>query len=160
VAPPEALNAGSTTRRQTTQKHNKVFVGVEVGVDVLCWLIVVRLLRLLCLLRRNVGDPSWCLGQRYIAGEILKHVDTLGGLADAAWLSLYGEEKPQVLAAEFIEYILQRAEEDMKRLGGSWWGLGEGLLNARGFEKAEVDGVKGEYAITYGRYGTDNKALD
>jgi hypothetical protein len=23
-----------------------------------------------------------------------------------------------------------------------------------------VDGVKGEYAITYGRYGTDNKALD
>ncbi|MFZ8810158.1 MAG: hypothetical protein ACO2PN_18890 [Pyrobaculum sp.] len=40
-------------------------------------------------------------------------------MADAAWLSLYGEEKPQVLAAEFVEYILQRAEEeDMKRLGG------------------------------------------
>jgi hypothetical protein len=81
-------------------------------------------------------------------------------LADAAWPSSYGEEKPQVLAAEFVEYILQRAEEDMKRLGGSWRGQGEGLLNARGFEKAEVDGVKGEYAITYGRYGTDNKALD
>jgi hypothetical protein len=59
-----------------------------------------------------------------------------------------------------VEYILQRAEEDMKRLGGSWRGRGEGLLNARGFEKAEVDGVRGEYAITYGRYGTDNKALD
>ncbi len=41
----------------------------------------------------------------------------LRGLADAAWLSLYGEEKPQGLAAEFVEYILQRAEEDMKRLG-------------------------------------------
>jgi len=81
-------------------------------------------------------------------------------LADAAWLSLYGEEKPQGLAAEFVEYILQRAEEDMKRLGGSWRGQGEGHLNARGFEKAEVDDVKGEYAITYGRYGTDNKALD
>jgi hypothetical protein len=81
-------------------------------------------------------------------------------LADAAWLSLYGEEKPQGLAAEFVEYILQRAEEDMKRLGGSWRGQGEGLLNARGFEKAEVGGVKGEYAITYGRYGTHNKALD
>jgi hypothetical protein len=79
-------------------------------------------------------------------------------LADAAWPSLYGEEKPQGLAAEFVEYILQRAEEDMK--GGSWRGQGEGLLNARGFEKAEVDGVKGEYAITYGKYGTDNKALD
>ena len=58
-----------------------------------------------------MGYPSWCLGQRYIAGEILKHVDTLGGLADAAWLSLYGEEKPQGLAAEIAEYILQRAEE-------------------------------------------------
>jgi len=39
-------------------------------------------------------------------------------------------------------------------------GAKRGLLNARGFEKAEVDGVKGEYAITYGRYGTDDKALD
>jgi len=39
-------------------------------------------------------------------------------------------------------------------------GAGRGLLNARGFEKAEVDGVKGEYAITYGGYGTDNKAFD
>ncbi len=90
----------------------------------------------------------------------MKHVDALGGLADAAWLSLYGEKKPQVFAAEFVEYILQRAEEDMKRLGGSWRGQGEELLNARGFEKAEVDGVKGEYATTYGRYRTDNKALD
>jgi len=108
-----------------------------------------------------VGCPSWCLNQRYIAGEILKHVDTLGGLANASWLSLYGEEKPQVLAAEIVEYILQRAEEEeMKRLGGRGGGQGEGLLNARGFEKAEVDSVKSEYAITYGRYGTDSKALD
>jgi hypothetical protein len=36
VAPPEALNAGSTTRRQTTQKHDKVFVGVEVRVLMSC----------------------------------------------------------------------------------------------------------------------------
>jgi len=47
----------------------------------------------------------------------LKHLDTFGDLADAPWLSLYGGEKPQWLAAEFVEYILQRAEEDMKRLG-------------------------------------------
>ena len=64
----------------------------------------------------------------------LKHLDTFGDLADAPWLSLYGGEKPQWLAAEFVEYILQRAEEeDMKRLGGSWRGQGEELLNARGF---------------------------
>ncbi len=47
----------------------------------------------------------------------LKHLDTFGDLADATWLSLYGGEKPQVFAAEFVEYILQRTEEDMKRLG-------------------------------------------
>jgi len=33
------------------------------------------------------------------------------GLAHAAWLSVYGEEKQQRLAAEFVEYILWRAKE-------------------------------------------------
>jgi hypothetical protein len=75
-----------------------------------------------------VGYPSWCLGQRYIAGEILKHVDTLGGLADASWLSLYSEEKPQGLATELVEYILQRADEDMKSLGGCGGGKARGSL--------------------------------
>jgi hypothetical protein len=32
VAPLETLNAGSTTRRQTTQKHDKVLIGIEVRV--------------------------------------------------------------------------------------------------------------------------------
>ncbi len=33
------------------------------------------------------------------------------GLAHAAWLSEYGSGKQQRLAAEFVEYILQRAKE-------------------------------------------------
>ena len=33
------------------------------------------------------------------------------GLAYAAWLSVHGSERQRGLAAEFVEYILQRAEE-------------------------------------------------
>ena len=43
---------------------------------------------------------------RYGYVSILKE-----GLARAAWLSVYGTEGQRDLAAEFIEYILQRAEE-------------------------------------------------
>ncbi len=120
------------------------------------------------------------------------------GLAYAARLSVRGEEKRQKLAAEFIEYILQRAKEEggdvyRKALevveeGRSW-----GSLTLKGFEKevevngekhkvkvidgeaveedrngkkllrikitAEVDRVRRDYEITYGRYGRDNAAL-
>ena len=33
------------------------------------------------------------------------------GLAYAAWLYVYGSERQRELAAEFVEYILQRARE-------------------------------------------------
>ncbi len=66
----------------------------------------------------------------------LKHLDTFGDLADAAWLSLYGEEKPQGLAAEFLEYILQRAEEDMKRLGGRGGSKTRGSLTLGALRKS------------------------
>ena len=120
------------------------------------------------------------------------------GLAYAAWLSVNGSGDQQRLAAEFIEYILQRAEEacggaehcavyekaeEIIEEGKAW-----GSLTLKGFEKkvevngktyvvkvldggaeieksrggkkllrikitAEVDGVRREYEITYGRYG-------
>jgi hypothetical protein len=45
-------------------------------------------------------------GYVYIRREGLKH---------AARLSVHGEEERQKLAAEFVEYILQRAKEGAKR---------------------------------------------
>ena len=115
------------------------------------------------------------------------------GLAHAAWLSVYGkDERQRSLAAEFVEYILQRAKEKgddvhekakeiVKR------GKERASLELKGFEKevevngrkhvvkviggeaveedrggkkllriritAEVDGVRRDYEITYGRYG-------
>jgi hypothetical protein len=120
------------------------------------------------------------------------------GLERAAWLSVRGEGKRQRLAAEFVEYILQRAkdggEEVRKKAeeiieGGKAWGS----LRLKGFERefevdgkrykvkvidggaefdvgrsgkkllriritAEVDGTRREYAITFGRYGSNNAA--
>ena len=56
------------------------------------------------------------------------------GSAYAAWLSVYGSKEQRRLAAEFVEYILQRAEEAgipdaeyrVKQfvLSTSWRGLG------------------------------------
>jgi hypothetical protein len=48
---------------------------------------------------------------------------------------LYGEEKPQGLAAKFVEYILQRAKEDMKRLGGRGGGKARGSLTLGALRK-------------------------
>jgi hypothetical protein len=120
------------------------------------------------------------------------------GLAYAAWLSVYGKDEQQKLAADFVEYILQRAEKegdavyekvkeivkegkerDSLRLegfkkevemdgrkyvvniisGGAEFDEGRGgrkLLRIR--ITAEVDGVRREYAITFGRYGSNNAA--
>jgi len=120
------------------------------------------------------------------------------GLAYAAWLSVHGSEDQRKLAAEFVNYILQRA----KKAGEEVYekakdiveeGKSRSSLKLEGFEKevelndkkhvvkvidggaefeesrcgklllriritAEVDGVKSEYTITYGRYGSNNAA--
>jgi hypothetical protein len=122
------------------------------------------------------------------------------GLAYATWLSVYGKDKEQrELAAEFVEYILQRARErgdDVYEKAREIVKEGKerASLELEGFEKkvevngreyvvkvigggaefeesqrgkkllkltimAEVDGVRSEYTITYGRYGKDNKAM-
>ncbi len=122
------------------------------------------------------------------------------GLAYAAWLSVHGsEEQQRRLAAEFVEYILRRAEKAGKEVYEKATkiveeGMSRGSLTLKGFEKevevngekykvkvidggaefdvsrsgrkllrikitAEVDGVKSEYTITYGRYGIDNAAM-
>jgi hypothetical protein len=121
------------------------------------------------------------------------------GLAYAAWLSVHGSGEQQRLAAEFVKYILQRAEkegddvhEKVKKI------IEEGMLRSsltlEGFEKrvevngkehvvkvlgggaefdegrggrkllrikikAEVDGIKSEYTITFGRRGRNNAVV-
>jgi len=121
------------------------------------------------------------------------------GLERAAWLLVHGSGEQQRLAAEFIEYVLQRSKEagddvyeKAKKIMEE--GKARGSLTLKGFEKevevdgrkhvvkvidgdaefdkgrdgkkllrikitAEVDGVKSEYVITYGRYGAINKAM-
>jgi hypothetical protein len=121
------------------------------------------------------------------------------GLERAAWLSVYGSGEQQRLAAEFIEYILQRAREKgedvyRKALEVVEEGKARGSLRLEGFEgrvevggrehvvrvigggaefdegrggrkllrikiTAEVDGVRSEYAITFGRRGRNNAAV-
>ncbi|MFP3349549.1 MAG: PaRep2b protein [Thermoproteus sp.] len=120
------------------------------------------------------------------------------GLERAAWLSVHGSEGQRELAADFVEYILQRAREEGREvhekalevvrrgrevgslkltdiegrevdvggrrhvvtvLGGgvqfdkSW--SGKTLLRIT--ITAEVDGVRGEYIMTFGRRGADNE---
>ena len=111
------------------------------------------------------------------------------GLERAAWLSVCGEGEQQRLAAEFVEYILQRARvegegvyrralevvEEVRARGSLRLEGFEGAVGGRpvrviggGAEVVEgrcgrkllrlkitavVDGVGGEYAITFGRYG-------
>jgi hypothetical protein len=120
-------------------------------------------------------------------------------LERAAWLSVHGDGERQRLAAEFVKYILQRAEEEgddvyekAKKIVEE--GRVGGFLTLKGFESvvemedrelvvkvvgrdaeleeskrgetllrikiaAEVDGVRRDYTITYGRYGKDNAAV-
>ncbi|AKT35288.1 hypothetical protein PYWP30_01671 [Pyrobaculum sp. WP30] len=78
------------------------------------------------------------------------------GLAHAAWLSVRGEGERQRLAAEFVEYILQRAKEE----GGEVYekaeeiideGRARGSLTLEGFEKkVEVDGREHEVKVVGG----------
>jgi nucleotide-binding universal stress UspA family protein len=70
------------------------------------------------------------------------------GLAYAAWLSVHGSEDQRKLAAKFVKYILQRAEEKGENVrkkvekvveGGETWAS----LTLEGFEKkVEVNGRK------------------
>ncbi len=70
------------------------------------------------------------------------------GLAYAAWLSVYGSGRQRELAAEFVEYILRRAEEAGKEVSEKAKeiieeGRARVSLKLEGFEKeVEVNGVK------------------
>jgi flagellar biosynthesis/type III secretory pathway protein FliH len=120
------------------------------------------------------------------------------GLMRAAWLSIHGSEEQRELAADFVEYILQRAKKEgdavykkaeeivdrgkevgslrltdvkgrevdvggrkhvVSVLGGGAQteGSGSGRTLLRIAITAEVDGVRGDYEMTYGRYGKDNE---
>jgi hypothetical protein len=126
------------------------------------------------------------------------------GLAHAAWLSVHGSGEQQRLAADFVEYILQRAREacgsaercavyekakeivekgkEMRsqtlenfenkvEVNGETYvvkviGRGAEIEESRRGKKllriritAEINGVRSEYTITYGRYGKDNAAV-
>jgi hypothetical protein len=79
------------------------------------------------------------------------------GLAYAAWLSLHGkDERQRRLAAEFVEYILQRAEEAGEEVYEKAReiveeGKARGSLTLRGFEKeVEVDGTKHKVKVIDG----------
>ena len=130
---------------------------------------------------------------RYGYVSILKE-----GLAYAAWLSVHGSGRQRELAAEFVEYILRRAEKAGKEVYEKAGeivdeGKARGSLTLKGFERgvevdgrrhvvkvidggaveegrggrkllrikitAEMDGVKSEYTITYGRCGRDNATV-
>ncbi len=70
------------------------------------------------------------------------------GLAYAAWLSVHSSGEQQRLAAEFVEYILERAEKEGKEVFEKAQkiveeGKARGSLRLEGFEKeVEVDGKK------------------
>jgi len=120
------------------------------------------------------------------------------GLERAAWLSAHGEGEQRRLAADFVEYILERAEKEgeevhekaleiVKRgkevgslrltdvkgrevfVGGKRHVvdvLGGGALEEGGSGRkllriqitAEIDGVKSDYEVAFGRYGAKNEA--
>jgi hypothetical protein len=65
-------------------------------------------------------------GYVYIRREGLKH---------AAWLSVHGSGRRRELAAEFVEYILQRAERSMKKPERSRGGQDEKFPNAEEFRE-------------------------
>jgi hypothetical protein len=68
------------------------------------------------------------------------------GLAYAAWLSVHGPGEQQMLAVDFVEYILQRAKEAGEDVYGKAEeivkeGKARGSLTLKGFEKkVEVEG--------------------
>jgi hypothetical protein len=139
----------------------------------------------------SVKMPEGGMGYVYILKD---------GLMRAAWLSVHGSGDQQKLAADFVDLILERAEEkggavhekalEIVRRGREVDSLkltdikgAEVLIEGKKYVvtvlgggaepeegrggrtllrikiTAEVDGVKGEYTITFGRYGRNNKAV-
>jgi hypothetical protein len=87
---------------------------------------------------------------RYCYVSILKE-----GLSYAAWLSVYGFGERQRLAAEFVEYILQRAREAGKEFYEKARevveeGRARGSLKLEGFEKRVEVGGGGQGALGEG----------
>ena len=78
------------------------------------------------------------------------------GLAHAAWLKVHGSERQRELAAEFVNYILQRAEEAGKEVYEKATkivdeGMSRGSLTLKGFEKeVEVNGEKHKVKVIDG----------
>jgi hypothetical protein len=78
------------------------------------------------------------------------------GLERAAWLSVYGSGEQQRLAAEFVEYILRRAEKAGKEVYEKAREIVEevkarGSLTLKGFEReVEVDGRRHKVKVIYG----------
>jgi len=78
------------------------------------------------------------------------------GLERAAWLSVYGSGEQQRLAAEFVEYILRRAEKAGKEVYEKATrivdeGKARGSLTLKGFEKeVEVDGRRHKVKVIDG----------
>jgi hypothetical protein len=78
------------------------------------------------------------------------------GLERAAWLSVHGEGEQRELAAEFVEYILQRAREKGKDAYKKAEeivkeGKARGILKLEGFEKeVEVNGEKRKVKVIGG----------
>jgi PaRep2b protein. len=153
---------------------------------------------------RRLGDMGLEKGRHFTVkkpeGDRRGYVSILKeGLAYTARLSVHGSGEQQRLAAEFVEYILQRAEKAGKEVYDKAnkiieEGMSRSSLTLEGFERkvevngktyvvkvigggaefdvgrsgrkllriritAEVDGVKSEYTITYGRRGADNAAV-
>jgi hypothetical protein len=78
------------------------------------------------------------------------------GLAHAAWLSVYGSGEQQRLAAEFIEYILQRAKEAGEKVYEKAReiveeGKARGSLTLKGLEmEVEVNGRRHKVKVIDG----------
>jgi hypothetical protein len=78
------------------------------------------------------------------------------GLERAAWLSVYGSGRQRELAAEFVEYILRRAEEAGKEVYEKAReiveeGMSRGSLKLEGFEKeVEVNSEKRKVKVMGG----------
>jgi hypothetical protein len=86
-------------------------------------------------------------------GDKMGYVSILKeGLAHAAWLSEYGSGEQQRLAAEFVEYILRRADEagdavseKAKKIIEE--GVSRGSLRLTDVREAEVEVGGGRYAV-------------
>ena len=90
-------------------------------------------------------------------GDKMGYVSILRkGLEHAARLSVYGSGMQRELAADFVKYILRRAEEAGEEVYKKAQkiieeGMSRGSLTLKGFEKeVEVNGVKYKVKVTGG----------